>query len=269
MSARGTSLVRRAFPEEPPFDRIIAAFTTRRPNDTRAPFGSSNTGLHTGDDPISVLENRRVIFAELGLDPDSLTAAKQVHGENIARVTTSQRGMGALCYDNAIPATDALITDVPNIPLGIFTADCVPVFLYDPAKTAVGVIHAGWRSTVREITFKTVQRMTQEFGANPRDIWAAIGPSIGPCCYEVGEDVLSAFGASFQYASSLFQKTATQKWHLDLWLANFLQLRDCGLQETRIIRLGICSACNCHEYFSARKQGSRTGRTLSLIAIKQ
>jgi hypothetical protein len=256
------------FPEEPPFDRIVAAFTVRRRNGLKAPFGNLNTGLHTGDDPINVLENRKLIFGELGLDPNSLTAAKQVHGENIACVTPHQRGMGALCYDNAIPATDALVTDVPDLPLGIFTADCVPVFLYDPVKTAVGVVHAGWRSTVREITSKTVQKMTREFGSNAQDMWAAIGPSIGPCCYEVGEDVLSAFGASFHYASTLFQKTAMGKWHLNLWLANSFQLRDCGLEEAKIIRLGICSACNCHEYFSARKHGSRTGRTLSLIAVK-
>jgi YfiH family protein len=259
--------VRYAFPSEAPFDKIVAAFTTRRLRKSDSSSESLNTGLHTGDDPVNVLENRRLIFSALGLDRGSFTAAQQVHGDNVCRVTAEQRGRGALSYDDAIPATDALVTDVPGVPVGVFTADCVPIFLYDPERVTVGIVHAGWRSTALCIARKTVERMREEFGSNPADVWAAFGPSIGPCCYEVGRDVYEEFNDEFRYASSLFRKTAQGKWHLDLWLANRRQLEDCGMSGERIINPEICSACNSHEYFSARRLGSGAGRTLSVIAI--
>jgi YfiH family protein len=224
-----------------------------------------NPSLHTGDDPINVLENRRVIFETVGLDSDLFTAAQQVHGNNIVRITESERGRGAHSYADAIPATDALITNLPGVPIGVFTADCVPVFLFDPKQMAVGIAHAGWRSTAKAIARETVERMGAEFNSNPADIWAGVGPSIGACCYEVGRDVFDAFT---EKGALLFRQTKDEKWHLDLWLANRLQLEEAGLAREKIIETRICSACNADEYFSARKLGSRTGRTLSLIAIK-
>jgi YfiH family protein len=218
-------------------------------------------------------DNHRAAFKALSrtaekLNLDSFTAAKQVHGANVSRVTDADRGRGALSHKDAIPSTDALITDIPDVPIGIFTADCVPVFLYDPEKMAVGLVHAGWRGTAQSIVIKTIERMQAEFGSDSADMWAAIGPSIGQCCYEVGPDVFDSFVAEFDYADSLFRKTSDEKWHLDLWLANRRQLEGCGIDQERIIESRICSACNSHEYFSARKHGPRAGRTLSVMAIK-
>ncbi|UCD58015.1 MAG: peptidoglycan editing factor PgeF [Candidatus Hydrogenedentota bacterium] len=290
MSANDTTPLRHVFPSGPPFDGIVAAFTTRHPGRSSPPFGSLNTGLHTGDDPVRVAENRRIIFDALGLNPNWFTAGKQVHGDHVCRVTARERGRGAVSYEDAMPATDALITNTAGIPIGVFTADCVPIFLYDPGQVAVGIAHAGWRSTALSVACKAVRKMCEEFGSNPGDMWAAFGPSIGPCCYEVARDVYDAFntgteslfleeaertkrsGESRRGALSpdlsLFRKTGEGKWHLDLWLANRRQLVDCGLGEERIIVTGVCSACNSDEYFSARKLGPRTGRTLSVIAIK-
>ena len=267
MSANDLNPVRRAFPSGPPFDRIVAAFTTRHPGKAEASSENLNIGLHTGDNPVRVIENRKLVFDALGLDATAFTAAKQVHGDNVRRVTAEQRGKGAASHDDAIPSTDALITDVPGIPIGAFTADCVPVFLYDPVRAAVGIVHAGWRGTVRSIASKAVQRMEEEFGSNPSDMWAAIGPSIGPCCYEVGREVFDEFQERFRYAHLLFQEEAGEKWHLDLWLANRRQLEESGIPEERTINDRICSACNSNHYFSARKLGPRAGRTLSVIAI--
>ncbi len=261
-----SSPVRYAFPQKSPFDKIVAAFTTRH----LGKISSSrdlDTGLHTGEDPIRVLENRKMVFGALGLDPNSFTGAQQVHRDNVERVTAKQRGRGALSYKDAIPATDALITNVPGIPIGVFTADCVPIFLYDPERLAVGIVHGGWRSTAACIVQKALQKMRDEFGSDFRDMWAAIGPSIGPCCYEVGQDVFDEF-AKFDYAAALFRNTKKGKWHLDLWLANSRQLQECGVGAEKIIQSRICSACNSSEYFSARKLGHRVGRTLSVIAIK-
>jgi YfiH family protein len=268
LSANDLSPVRHAFPAEPPFDRIVAAFTTRHLGRSGASCENLNTGLHTGDNPVNVLKKRKLVFDALGLDAAAFTAAKQVHGDNVCRVTAEQRGRGAVSHDDAIPSTDALITDVPGVPIGVFTADCVPVFLYDPRRVAVGIVHAGWRSTALSIVSKAARMMEEEFGSDASDIWAAFGPSIGPCCYEVGRDVFDAFRTSFKDSSRLFQKTADEKWHLDLWLANRRQLEECGITGGRTIHSRICSACNADDYFSARRLGPRTGRTLSVIAIR-
>lgn len=263
-----TSPVRDVFPPGPPFEKIVAAFTTRHPGTSDNFSRDLNAGLHTGDDPIHVLENRKLIFDTLGVEFDSFTAAQQVHGDNVFRVTGEERGRGAHRYGDAIPVTDALITNLPGIPIGVFTADCVPIFLFDPVRMAVGIAHAGWRSTVLGIAGTAVKRMSEEFGSNPADMRAAFGPSIGPCCYEVGRDVFDAFAKGFDDTASLFRQTGDDKWHLDLWRANGLQLEESGLDSKKIIKKTICSACNSHEYFSARKLGLRTGRTLSVIAVK-
>ena len=280
------TLVRYVFPQEPPFDRIVAAFTTRNVRKENPSSEDLNTGLHTCDDPIAVRGNRQVVFEALGLDAESLTVAQQAHGDNVCLVNGKQRGRGALRYEDAIPETDALITNAPCVSIGVFTADCVPIFLFDPIRVAVGIVHAGWRGAVQGIAAKTVQRMQEAFGSDPKGMRAAIGPSIGRCCYDVHQDVYNEFHEKFpSYASSLFKEIAgtgniiapdsngarqepeQKKWNLDLWLASRLQLEDCGLNKECISETGICSACNSHEFFSVRKLGPKTGRTLSVISI--
>lgn len=248
-------------------------FTTRRIGKGGLNHADSSEDAGDEQDYDCVPRNRKAVFDALsrcaeGLDLDSFTAAKQVHGANVCRVTEAERGRGAHSHDDAIPSTDALITDVPGVPIGVFTADCVPVFLFDPARPAVGVAHAGWRGTAKSIAQKTAEKMREEYGSNPAEMWAAIGPSIGPCCYEVGLDVHRAFRENFQYSAPLFRKTYEQKWHLDLWLANRLQLEGFGLGKDRIIESRICSSCSSGEYHSARKHGPTAGRTLSVIGIK-
>jgi YfiH family protein len=258
--------VRRAFPCGSPFDRIVAVFTTRHATGDK----SSKASNSLEDSP----DNHRDAFNALAhatekLDLDSFTAARQVHGANVCRVTEAERGRGALTHRDAIPATDALVTDLPAVPIGIFTADCVSIFFYDPERMAIGLAHAGWRGTMQSIARNTIEKMRTEFGSNAEDVWAAMGPSIGQCCYEVGADVFYGFQDSFDYADTLFRKTSEEKWHLDLWLANRRQMQDCGIRQERIIESRICSACNSDEFFSARKHGVRAGRTLSVMAIKK
>jgi len=278
--------IRHVFPQGSPFDTIVAAFTTRNARNDSPLSEDLNTGLHTCDDPIAVRENRQVVFGALGLDAESLTVAQQAHGDKVCLVDGRQRGRGALRYEDAIPATDALVTDTPGVSVGVFTADCVPIFLFDPRCVAVGIVHAGWRGAVQGVAAKAVQRMREEFGTNPKDMHAAIGPSIGKCCYDVHQDVYDEFHENFpSYAPSLFEQIAgtgnvsapdsngagqepgQKKWYLDLWLANRLQLEECGLHRECIYEAGICSACNSHEFFSFRKLGPKTGRTLSVISI--
>jgi YfiH family protein len=252
---------------------VVAIFTTRHVGKGGLSYRSLGEGPDAEFEYDCVPHNRKAVFDALrpsaaSIDLESFTGAKQAHGDNVCRVTEAERGRGARSHDDAVPATDALITDLPGVPIGVFTADCVPVFLYDPVRPAVGIAHAGWRGTAQSIAQKTIERMREEFASNPADMWAAIGPSIGPCCFEVGIDVHEKFWERFGYSAPLFRKTYEQKWHLDLWLANRLQLEECGLDAERIVESRICSACNSGDYHSARKHGPGAGRTLSVIGIK-
>ena len=250
------------FPAEPPFDKVAAGFTTRQLIKKNPLFGEDKPASNDAH------ELRKAACEALGLDLLSFTSGKQVHGKKVVRVTEKERGRGALDYYKGIPETDALVTDMPGVSIGVFTADCVPVFLYDPIKSAIGIVHAGWRSTAKSIVALTVQVMFSEFGSSPRELWAAIGPSIGQCCYEVGPDVYDEFNSAFAYAESLFEKNGHQTWRLDLWQANRMQLVKSGVSLEHIISHDLCTFCHSDRFFSARKHGPHSGRILSLIALR-
>jgi YfiH family protein len=255
LSANDSSFLIAAFPPKTTFRHIAAASTTRT---KRKPDSSENSNAESLP---------KKACDALGVDAASFTSGVQVHGSSVARVTERERGRGALDYYQGIPKTDALVTDVRGVPVGVFTADCVPVFLYDPAGPAIGIVHAGWRSTVQAITATAVEMMVAEFNSNPSEMHGSIGPSIGQCCYEVGLDVYEAFLEAFDYADLLFRETGQEKWHLDLWTANSRQLIDSGLKEEYITNQKLCSFCNSNRFHSARKHGPRAGRILSLIAL--
>ena len=150
-----------------------------------------NLALHVGDEAELVNANRRQFAAALGVDAARFTTCAQVHGSKVVCVTEGLIGSGAVDFADTIADTDALITDLPNVPLLLFYADCVPVLLADTETGAVGLAHAGWRGSVGEIALKTVQMMCRHYGCNPEKMLAAIGPSIGSCCYEVDDKVLT------------------------------------------------------------------------------
>ncbi len=221
-----------SFPE----DIAVHGVSCRRGGVSKSPWDSLDLGLHVGDDPADVAENRRRYLAALGLDASQLVTPEQVHGEAIQRVGRSDAGRGALSYADSIAKTDALITDEPGLPLLLCFADCTPILLLDPAHRAVGIAHGGWKGTVRRIAAKTVLRMQQEFGTRPEDVLAAIGPSIGPCCYEVGPEVEHQFQEAFPgHEAALFSHPdAAGGTHLSLWAANRLQLEEIGVLREHI-----------------------------------
>jgi hypothetical protein len=161
---------------------------------------------------------------------------------------------------------DGLITIQPGILLGIQTADCVPVLIADRRQKVVAAIHAGWRGTVQRIVENAVARMGQEFGSDPLDLVAAIGPAIGPCCYSVGEEVRAEFQSRFTDASDLFQE-AGPILRLDLFEANRRQLLSAGLSAQSISLAGGCTACQPRLFFSHRASEGRAGRMLSVVGI--
>ncbi|MCR5175971.1 MAG: peptidoglycan editing factor PgeF [Anaerovibrio sp.] len=252
-----------------PDDMFIHGISTRYGGESTDRFEALNLGLHVGDDRDTVCHNRDVFFDGLGLVRGSGVTCQQVHGCDIMVVNRDDIGRGMYAYDESIPNIDALITDTPELPLMLFFADCTPVLLADPVRRAIGVAHAGWKGTAAGIGMKTVQRMVREYGCKPENILASIGPAIGPCCYEVGEQVLTSFDKTFpQYKTKIFASVGDDKYRLNLWEANRLQLLDAGLVQDNIDVAGVCTACNHKQFFSYRAEGGTTGRIAAVLAIK-
>jgi len=240
---------------------VTAAFSTRLGGVSRGPFATLNMGFHVGDDPGAVRENRRRFFRVLGFEPGDLVEAEQVHGSRVEVVGETQRG-------TEIPATDALVTGSPGLLLGEFFADCVPLYLLDPRSRAVGLAHAGWRGTVANIAASTLEALTSAFGARPDDCLVAIGPSIGPCCYEVDERVVGPLREAFPAWQEVITRVGSGKWFLDLWEVNARQLRERGVKKERILAGNICTACRPGQFFSYRAHGV-TGRMAAAIGIQE
>ena len=224
--------------------------------------GDLNLGFTKEDDRAVVARNRQHLMAVTADDvsdhPWAFSNSRQIHSDIILTLRA-----GSL--EPSEPA-DGLLTDVPGIFLAMLTADCVPVVLADVRRRAIGVFHAGWRGTVAGIVEKGVARMQAEYGSDPADILAAVGPSIGPCCYEVGEEVRARFDESFAYASDLFDQA-----NLNLWEANRQQLLAAGVPGASITVLGQCTACTQREgvsrFFSHRAEKGVTGRMMALLGI--
>lgn len=215
-----------------------------------------NLALHVGDDAALVQANRKLLAAALGVDASKFTTCAQIHGTQIAVVTPELVGSGALTLADTIACVDALITDLPQTPLLLFYADCVPVLLADPQTGAIGLAHAGWRGSVGEIALKTVGAMQQHFGCRPENLLAAIGPSIGSCCYEVDDAVLTA-GSKYRQC---FTPNKNAKYQLDLWLMNRLQLEAAGVAPQHIHCAGVCTCDDRELFFSYRAEQGKTGR---------
>lgn len=240
--------------------------STRIGGFSKPPYNTLNLGFHVRDDPAKVLKNRRLLAAALGVPLNHFTVAKQVHQSNVEVITEELRGQGATSHQTAISATDAMITNVPNIYLMVFLADCVPILFFDPQKNAIGIAHAGWRGTLELIAQKSVKALQENFGSQPADIIAGIGPSIGPCCYEVGPEVIAQVENVFQTTGDFLElkhedrKTTNGEGYLDLWEANKRQLIQAGILHENIEVAGICTRCNADIFFSVRHQKGKTGR---------
>ncbi|MFZ5897768.1 MAG: peptidoglycan editing factor PgeF [Bacillota bacterium] len=246
---------------------VVAAFSTRHGGESKPPYDSLNLGLHVGDEPESVLHNRKLFAEALMLNPQTVVCGTQVHGSEVAEVTGSDAGKGSADAADALPGVDALATAEPGLPLMAFFADCVPLWFYAPKQRVVGLAHAGWRGTAAKIAVKTVRFLCARWDIDPGEILAAVGPSIGPCCYEVASEVAGAFQA-LSPESPLFLQKLDQNWRLNLWEANRLLLvREAGLPVQNIEVAGICTACRHDLFFSYRAEGGRTGRMGAVICL--
>jgi len=239
-----------------------------------------NLGPMEWDTRENVAENRRLLQVALGADDFTLAPLKQIHSDSIQVFADASPHAGK---------GDASVTNRSGLLLAVQIADCVPILLVDPKKRAVAAIHAGWKGTLARIAEKAVGRMRLEFGSKPADLLAALGPSIGPCCYEVGAEFVTKFSAQFADASDYFDEPRSGEepnplqWlnmmppghqppprsvHLDLPQANRSQLLAAGLRPQNIFASGLCSACRTDLFFSHRREGAITGRSMSVIGIR-
>jgi polyphenol oxidase len=261
------------------YEWLLHGFSSRDGGVSQVYGGSAlNLGWTKEDDSTSVAENRRRFLGGVsgGHSNPVLVGMRQIHS-NIVRVVKEDDGAleGRLQTEEgkAVMEGDGLITDVPGVLLGVGTADCVPVLVLDVAKRVVAAFHAGWRGTAARIVERGVATMKDEYGSQTMDMVAAVGPSIGPCCYTVGDEVWSEFGRQFGYAKELFVRTTdTGEVRLNLWEANRRQLLDAGIPEARITMMGECTACTQSQsgamrYFSHRAQHGIAGRMLNVVGV--
>lgn len=221
---------------------IRVAFTTRHGGFSDGPYSSLNLSFFSGDDAEVVIANRERALAVLGGDPASWTSGRQVHGVQPVKVTEKERGSGSDSPDSTLAGIDALWTDEPGTVLAVLIADCVPVLLADPAGRRIGVVHAGWRGMTGGVIEATVASM----GGDPSTLIAFIGPSIGPCCYEVGEDVAEPARASL--GPEVERRNGTVR--VDLWGGARVALRRAGISAIQLSAL--CTRCEPHRFFSHR-----------------
>jgi YfiH family protein len=278
-SADGVSFLQ--IPAFSAFPWLIHGFSTSQ-GGVRTLNGSKvlNLGFTEWDARESVQKNRKLFQSALDANELTLVSLKQFHSDVVCGFSSAP---------NELCSGDASISNTPNLLLGIQTADCVPILLLDPKKRAVAAVHAGWRGTLQRIVEKTIGRMKMEFKTNPNDLLAAIGPAIGGCCYEVGTEVAAAFHSQFANAPEWFDELRTGdepnplQWlnqfppglqpppknvRLDLRQANRAQLLAAGLSPQNTYVSDLCTACRPDLLFSYRKQGSESGRMMSVIGIR-
>ncbi len=262
------------------FEWLRHGFSTRAGGASAVYGGRSlNLGWTKEDEAALVAENRRrFVNAVGGEDRLKLVGLRQVHSDTVWMVGEEDgalEGRLQTAEGKAVLEGDGLITDVPGVLIGVGTADCVPVLVVDGRKKVVAAFHAGWRGTVAGIVEVGIARMINEYGSRVEDLVAAVGPSIGACCYSVGHEVHKEFRTRFEYGEELFRVGSEEdlgRWYLDLWEANRRQLLDAGLSEEQIHMVGECTACSqdasgAMKYFSHRGESGVAGRMLSVVGV--
>ncbi|MCE5251776.1 peptidoglycan editing factor PgeF [bacterium] len=238
-------------PRTVPSEKVVCGYTTRSGGVSSPPFDSLNLGFHTPDDHARVAENHRIVYRYAGADENEVAFMGQVHGSAVKIVDSG----------GVYPGTDGLITARRGLLLGVKVADCIPLLLYDPGHEVIGAIHCGWRPIVDGIARKAVALMSGHYKTDPAQIVAVMGPSAGPCCYEVGPDV----------ACRLRPESVTDRGgslFADLRAELVSHLTDAGVAEHHIEIFNDCTICRDSLYYSFRRSGDQSGRMLGFIMLK-
>lgn len=262
------------FPRIEQLDFVDHLFSTRIGGVSKGCFAQCNLSYTRGDEKEAVNENYRLIADALGHGKtlDDFVCTFQTHTTNIRVITEEDRGKGPARLRDYTDI-DGLITDVPGIILGSFHADCPPVYLIDPVKRAIGLVHSGWKGTKGKIAGKAVEMLHEHYDCSPEDLICAIGPSICGECYEIGEDVAAEFNSSFTEKElsdyGILIPYPNNKYRLYLWNAIKLTLMQAGVKEENIIVTDICTRCNPDLLFSHRIHGEKRGNLCAFLSIKR
>lgn len=245
---------------------VAHGFSTRVGGVSEGMWGSMNLGVSRGDDPDHVRENYRRFLSAIGADSSRIVLSNQVHGDDV-RVVTSADWKSDL-YEKVSYEADGLMTATPGVTLVVFSADCLPVLLYDPVRKVVAAVHSGWRGTVAGVVPKAVQRMCDVYGSRAEDILAAIGPGISQCCFETHEDVPNALMAAVSSAALQYiQIKENGKFAVDLKGINTYRLEQSGLLREHIEVSADCTGCLTDKYWSHRKMGNNRGSMAAVIQL--
>lgn len=256
------------FPQLKETGLVRHGFSTRLGGVSSGVYASMNFAFLKGDDRECVLENYRRMAKALRVMPEKMVLSRQSHTTNIRRVTEEDAGKG-IFTERDYRDIDGLITDVPGMTLVTFYADCVPLYFLDPVRKAIGLSHSGWRGTVSRMGRVTVEAMRREFKSKPEAVIACIGPSICGDCYEVGEEVAEAFRREFKekWHSQIITEEAFGKYHLNLWRANEIVLREAGIRTEHMSVTDICTHCNPGLLFSHRTMGDERGNLAAFLCL--
>lgn len=239
-------------------------FTTRLGGVSTEHLGTLNLGMHRGDTPENVAKNYEILANALDFDLQNLVLTQQTHSDTIRAVS---RADAAGIDHRAYPACDGLITNDPGTVLTVFTADCTPILLWDSISGAVGAVHAGWRGTAADIAGKAVAAMVETYGCDPKNIHAAIGPNIGPCCFQTHREVPDAMMETFGDAVKNAIRPSGEKYYVNLKEINAHALYRRGVTHVETSR--ECTMCQHHRFWSHRYTGGARGSQGALIVCKE
>ena len=245
-------------------------FSTRLGGVSQGCYASMNLSFTRGDDEAAVRENYHRIARSIGVKCENMVLSQQTHTTKVRVVTEKDKGKGIvkpLDYTDV----DGMVTNIHGICLVTFYADCVPLYFVDPVQKAIGLSHSGWRGTVGKIGKETIRKMEEQYGSDPKDILAAVGPSICKDCYEVSEDVILEFQKNFKerYWKDLFYRKENGKYQLDLWKANEIIFKESGILPEHIAVTNVCTHCNSEILYSHRTSGDRRGNLAAFLALKE
>lgn len=249
------------------FKQIVHFCTTRHGGVSSGNYGTFNISPYTGDNASNQQTNLNLLASQLQILPQQFIFPYQTHSDKVKiinsdffQLTDSQKSV-------YLDGVDALITNLSQVCIGITTADCVPVLIFDKVNNVIAAVHAGWRGTCSRIVEKNIQQMVIAFGTEPNNVFTSIGVSISPDVYNVGEELIVEFEKNNFPITEIFSRREN-KFYLDLWNANKWLLMQTGIPENQIEIAGICSFRNSNNYFSARKLGIKSGRMLSGIMLR-
>jgi hypothetical protein len=245
---------------------VMAFSSTRHGGCSKGNYATFNINRYCGDNEEDICKNRDVLCRMLGISDDRLVMPHQVHQTKVAKIDETFMALPSKERQGLLEGVDALMTNLTAICIGVSTADCIPVLLYDKEQHAICAIHAGWRGTVSRIVVRAVQAMTEAYGTHPQQLTAQIGPGIHLDSFEVGDEVYDAFAqAGFNMES--ISKKYPSKWHIDLPQCNRQQLLSTGLEAQNIKVSPVCTYEQAADYFSARRLGINSGRIFTGIML--